>query len=60
MRISYLESCCLVLVSKEFLLFAEIERPANKLKSTNRHRDTNYITLDLIDLINYPTRLFIR
>ena len=55
MRISHLESFCLVLLSKKLVLFAENERPANKLKSTNRHRDTNYKTLGLIDLINYPT-----
>ena len=58
MRISHLQSFCLVLLSKKLVLFAENERPANKLKSTNRHRDTNYKTLDLIDLIKYPTRLF--
>ena len=35
---------------KNARLIAENERPANKQKSTNRHRDTNYKTLDLIDL----------
>ena len=54
-----MESFCLVLLSKKIILFEENERPANKLKSTNRHRDTNYKTLDLIDLIKHPKRLFI-
>ena len=39
----------LVLLSKKFVLFAENKRPANKLKSTNQHRDRNYKALDLID-----------
>ena len=59
MRISHLESFCLVLLSKKLVLFAESERPANKLKSTNCHRDTNYKMLDLIDVIKYPTPFFI-
>ena len=59
MRISHLESFCLVLLSKKLVLFAENERPGNKLKSTNRHRDTNYKTLNLIYRIKYPMRLFI-
>ena len=58
MRISHLESFCLVLLSKKLVLFAENERSANKLKSTNCHRDKNYKTLVLIDLIKCPTRLF--
>ena len=40
-------------------MLAENERLVMKLKSTNHHRDTNYKTLDLIDLIKYPTWLFI-
>ena len=59
MRMSHLESFCLVFLSKKIVLFAENERPANKLKSTNRHQDTNYKILDLIDVIKYATRLFI-
>ena len=54
MRISHLESFfCLALLSKKFVVLAENERLANKMRSTNRHRDTNYKTLDLIDLIKY-------
>ena len=60
MKISHLESFCLVLLSKKLVLFAENERPANELKSTNRHRDTNYKTLDVIDRRKHPMRLFIR
>ena len=45
------ESFSLVLLSEKLVLFAENERQANKLKSTNCHRDTNYKTSDLIDLI---------
>ena len=52
MRISHLECFCLVLISKKLVLFAENERPANKLKSTNRHQETNYKILQLIDLTN--------
>ena len=59
MRTRHLVSFCLVLLSKKLVLFTENERPINKLKLTNRHRDTNYETLDLIDLIKYHTRLFI-
>ena len=59
MRTMHLVSFCLVLLSKKLVLFRENERPTNKLKSTNRLRDTNYGTLDLIDLIKYHTRLFI-
>ena len=59
MRISHLESSCQVLLLKKLVLFAENERPANKLKSTNQHRHTNYKTLNLIDLIKYLMRLFI-
>ena len=40
-------------------MIAENERLANKLKSTNRKRDTNCKILDLIDLIKHHTRLFI-
>ena len=39
-------------LKKKLALFAGNERPANKLKSTNCHQDTNYKTLDLIDLTN--------
>ena len=59
MRISHLERFCMVLLSEKLVLLAENECPANKLKSTNRQRDTNYKALDLIDLIKYLTRLFI-
>ena len=59
MRFSHLESFCLVLFSKNLVLFAENERPANELKSKICHRDIDFKTLDLIDLIKYPTRLFI-
>ena len=59
MRISHNESFCLVLLSKKLVLFAENERPKNKLKSTNHHRDTNYKTYDLIVLIKRPSRFFI-
>ena len=40
MRISYLESSGQVLLQKKLDLFAENKRPANKLKSTNRHRES--------------------
>ena len=53
MKTSHLESFRLVF-SKKLVLFAENERPANKLKPTNRHQDMNYKTLNLIDLIKYP------
>ena len=59
MGIGHLVSFCLVLLSENLVLFAKIERPANKLKSTNRHGDTNYKILDRIDLMKYPSRLFI-
>ena len=59
MRICHLKSFFLVLLSKNLVLFGENKRAANELKSTNRHRDTNYKTLNLIDLIKCPTRLFI-
>ena len=42
-RISHLESVCLVLITKQLILLEENEHPANKLKSTNRHRDMNYM-----------------
>ena len=59
MRIRHLESFCRDLLAKKLVLFAENKRPANKLKSTNHHRDMNYKILNLIDLIKYLTRLFI-
>ena len=58
-RINHLETFCLVLLLKKLVLFAENKRPANKLKSTNRHRDMSYKKLDLIDQIKYLRRLFI-
>ena len=57
MRISHLESFCLVSLTKKFIWFAESERSANKLKPTNCHRDRNYKTVDLMYLIEYSTRL---
>ena len=59
MTISHLESFCLLLLSRKLVLLAENEGPANKLKSTNQHQDANYKALDLINLIKYPTQLFV-